>query len=202
MLYPKSKESELSPELFQSPSCEYRGAPFWAWNGRLSQEELKEQILIFKKMGMGGFHMHVRTGMDTPYLGREFMELIKFCVQTAEREQLRAWLYDEDRWPSGTAGGQVTAGKPENARKTLLLTTRPYTPDRPHRNERPEPGRGQESVRQDNGVLLARYDIVLDPAGRLLSGRRLSPPGARSGTLTRSTPRRTPGSTIRPMWIR
>lgn len=183
MLYPKSKESELSPELFQSPSCEYRGAPFWAWNGRLSQEELKEQILIFKKMGMGGFHMHVRTGMDTPYLGREFMELIKFCVQTAEREQLRAWLYDEDRWPSGTAGGQVTAGKPENARKTLLLTTRPYTPDRPHRNERPEPGRGQESVRQDNGVLLARYDIVLDPAGRLLSGRRLSPEDDARGTV-------------------
>lgn len=183
MLYPKGQETELSPELFQSPTSEYRGAPFWAWNGKLSQEELEEQILIFKKMGMGGFHMHVRTGMDTPYLSEEFMELIKFCTQTAEREQLHAWLYDEDRWPSGTAGGRVTAGKPENARKTLLLTTVPYAPDRPHQNKLPEPGRGQESMRQDNGTLLAVYDIILDENQCLRSFRRLQEGETAQGTV-------------------
>ena len=155
MLYPKNQEKTLSKELFRHPASEYRGTPFWAWNGKLDKGELARQIQVFKKMGLGGFHMHVRTGMDTPYMSEEFMEFIRYCTKVAEDEQMLAWLYDEDRWPSGTAGGAVTAGKPENARKTLLLTVNPYTEDRPHRNFEPEPGRGQERMRQDNGELLA-----------------------------------------------
>lgn len=174
MLYPKRQETTLSRKLFQNPTAEYRGAPFWAWNGRLDKEELLRQIRIFRQMGLGGFHMHVRTGMDTPYLSRDFMDYIRLCTETAKQEGMLAWLYDEDRWPSGTAGGRVTEGKPENARKTLMLTVHPYTPDRPHQNRQPEPGRGQESMRQDNGELLAVYDIVLDDAGCLRSARRIT----------------------------
>ncbi len=173
MLYPKNQQPELSAELFQNPTCEYRGTPFWAWNGRLDDEELKTQIDTFKTMGLGGFHMHVRTGMDSPYLSEEFMDHIRFCVDEAKKQDMLAWLYDEDRWPSGTAGGRVTRNQPEHARKTLLLTTIPYAPDRPNRNLRPEPGRGQESIRQDNGTLLAVYDICLNPDGTLASAKRI-----------------------------
>ena len=174
MLYPQNQEPQLSDALFRRPTSEYRGTPFWAWNGKLSRDELLRQIKIFKKMGLGGFHMHVRTGMDTPYLSDEFMDFIRFCVDAAKDEDMLAWLYDEDRWPSGSAGGRVTAGKPENARKSLLLTTVPYAPDRPHRSTRPEPGRGQNSVRQDNGELLAVYDVCLGEDGTLQSARRIS----------------------------
>lgn len=34
MLYPKNQRKTLSRELFKNPTSEYRGAPFWAWNGR------------------------------------------------------------------------------------------------------------------------------------------------------------------------
>lgn len=173
MLYQKNTEPTLSNELFQNPTSEYRGTPFWAWNGKLDDQELKEQIDHFQTMGLGGFHMHVRTGMDSPYLSEEFMNHIHFCVEEARKRGMLAWLYDEDRWPSGTAGGRVTKGQPENARKSLLFTTNPYTPDRPNRNLKPEPGRGQESMRQDNGVLLAVYDICLNPDGTLASATRI-----------------------------
>jgi len=173
MLYPKNTEQRLDRELFRNPTSEYRGTPFWAWNGKLEKEELLRQIRVFREMGLGGFHMHVRTGMDTPYLTEEFMDFIRFCVEAAKDEKMLAWLYDEDRWPSGTAGGSVTKGKKENARKSLLLTTEPYAPDRPHRAVKPEPGRGQESMRQDNGDLLAVYDICLNGDGTLKSARRI-----------------------------
>ena len=55
MLYPKTRESELSEELFRSPTCEYRSAPFWAWNCRLEREELLRQADILREMGFGGF---------------------------------------------------------------------------------------------------------------------------------------------------
>lgn len=172
MLYPKNQSPRLEDGLFLNPSCEYRGAPFWAWNGKLSRETLTRQIDMLHKMGMGGFHMHVRTGMDSPYLDEEFMGYIRHCVDKAEKDQMLAWLYDEDRWPSGTAGGKITAAHPDYARKTLLFTHTPYAPDRPHRAQKPEPGRGQESMRQDNGVLIAVYDVLLNPDGTLKSARR------------------------------
>ncbi len=80
-----------------NPTAEYRGTPFWALNCKLEREELEWQLEILKKMGFGGAHMHVRTGMATPYLSDEYMELIKACVDKCKREDMHAWLYDEDR---------------------------------------------------------------------------------------------------------
>ena len=108
MLYKKNYMSTLSDELFRSPTSEYRAAPFWAWNCKLEEKELLRQIDVFHRMGFGGFHMHVRTGMDTEYLSDEFMQLIRACTDKAKGEKMLAWLYDEDRWPSGAAGGIVT----------------------------------------------------------------------------------------------
>ena len=36
------------------------------------------------------------------------MQLIRACTDKAKGEKMLAWLYDEDRWPSGAAGGIVT----------------------------------------------------------------------------------------------
>ncbi|MDI4649020.1 hypothetical protein [Cohnella hashimotonis] len=94
---------------FVNPGPAYRGKPFWSWNGELDREELLRQIDVFEQMGFGGFFMHARTGLITEYLGEEWFELTRICAEEAQRRGMEAWLYDEDRWPSGTAGGKVTA---------------------------------------------------------------------------------------------
>ena len=100
MLYDNNKKQKrLSDELFKSPGKEYRAAPFWAWNSKLEAEELCRQIDIFREMGLGGFHMHVRTGLENKYLSDEFMGLVRSCVDHAKKRDMLAWLYDEDRWP-------------------------------------------------------------------------------------------------------
>ena len=86
----------------------YRGAPFWSWNGKLEKDEIIRQVHILKDMGFGGFFMHSRTGLATEYLGDEWFELIRAATEEAEKLGMTAWLYDEDRWPSGTVGGEVT----------------------------------------------------------------------------------------------
>ena len=70
MLYKKNVSAELSPDLFAKPTAEYRGTPFWAWNGNMEKDELLRQIEIFKEMGLGGRHMHVPLswrGIQIPY---------------------------------------------------------------------------------------------------------------------------------------
>lgn len=36
----ENKEPKLTKELFENPSAQFRGAPFWAWNTDLSEKEL------------------------------------------------------------------------------------------------------------------------------------------------------------------
>lgn len=76
--------------------------------------------------GFGGFHIHVRTGLDDQYLGTEYMEAVSTVVEKAKECELKAWLYDEDRWASGAAGGFVT--KEQKYRQKYLLFT-PFSYD-------------------------------------------------------------------------
>jgi len=107
-MYSQSKSSSLDLNLFQNPTAEYRGAPFWAWNTQLKQEALFKQIDIFKNMGMGGFHIHSRSGLATEYMGSAWIDIVKACHKKAVENNMFCYLYDEDRWPSGSAGGLVT----------------------------------------------------------------------------------------------
>ncbi len=101
---------------FANPGPAWRGKPFWSWNGRLEEEELLRQVHVMKQMGLGGYFMHSRTGLVTEYLGDEWFALTNACADEGAREGMEAWLYDEDRWPSGTAGGLVTANPAHRAR--------------------------------------------------------------------------------------
>jgi len=64
---------------FNVPGNEWRGKPFWSWNGKLDKNELIRQINVMKEMGMGGYFMHSRTGLATEYLSDEWFELINTC---------------------------------------------------------------------------------------------------------------------------
>ena len=106
---------------FQNPGPAFRAKPFWAWNGKLEEKELLRQVDILKEMGFGGYFMHSRMGLETEYLGEEWFSLINSCADYGHAEGMENWLYDEDRWPSGSAGGMVTRYKKYRA-KFLEMT--------------------------------------------------------------------------------
>ncbi len=107
-------------DVFVEPGAQYRGKPFWAWNGKLEAEELQRQVRVMHRMGLGGFFMHSRVGLATPYLSEEWFELVGACVEQARELGMEAWLYDEDRWPSGAGGGLVT-GDPKYRHRNLYV---------------------------------------------------------------------------------
>ncbi len=176
MLYKKNQEKALSTELFKNPTCEYRGTPFWAWNNLLTKEELSRQIEIFNEMGLGGFHMHVRTGLKNTYLDDNYMELVKSCVEKAKSEKMLAWLYDEDRWPSGAAGGYVTKDKAFRSRSLIFTTTLDAENFISKEKSR------AEASRTGNGKVIAVYDVVLDKNGYLESYKRIDENDEAKGT--------------------
>lgn len=167
MFYPENQKKRLDEKIFRNPPCEYRAAPFWAWNCDLNKDLLLREIDQMKRMGMGGFHMHVRTGMSTTYLSDGFMQLIRDCVDKAKEERMRAYLYDEDRWASGAAGGYVTREERYRARY-LLFTTVSY--EQAEENPASAP---VDSLRTGKGRLLARYAVRLNDEGELAEYRLL-----------------------------
>lgn len=54
MLYKKNIAKTLDKNLFENPTAEYRGTPFWSWNCKLDKEQLLRQIESLKEMGFGG----------------------------------------------------------------------------------------------------------------------------------------------------
>ncbi len=86
----------------------YRPIPFWSWNDKLDPELLRWQVREMEKSGHGGYFMHARGGLQTEYLGEEWMECVEACLDEAHKTDMEPWLYDEDGWPSGFGGGKVT----------------------------------------------------------------------------------------------
>lgn len=153
---------------FINPPGKYRGTPFWAWNGRLEREILREQIDRFHEMGMGGFCIHCRVGLDTEYLGDEFMELVRFCNRYGREKGLVTWLYDEDKWPSGYGGGRVT--KEEAYRSRYLLFSKKEYPEGLFHRALPQPTR---LVLDGRIKKICAYEVKID-RGLLSSWRKLS----------------------------
>lgn len=163
MLYPKNSEKILDKELFKNPSNEYRGAPFWAWNCELDKEEVISQTHIFQEMGFGGYHAHVRSGLDTEYLGEDFNGCIRASAEEAKKMGMQLYLYDEDRWPSGYAGGIVTKN-PRYSARFLRFTTR---------KSKDEPITDPDGKLLKGKLLLGRYHVCTC-GNKLISYKRLS----------------------------
>ena len=190
MLYKKNTDKVLSDATFRAPTCEYRGTPFWAWNCKMTKEILEKQIVYLKEMGFGGFHMHSRSGMDNAYLSDEFMSLVRACTDKAKAEDMLAWLYDEDRWPSGAAGGLVTREPKYRERKLVFAPAESVKQREGVKSElayeKPlldvsDELEKSEAIAQGKPYFIAAYDVALDECGTLASYKRIKRGGKAKG---------------------
>jgi len=102
----------ISPKSINN-GFNYAPAPFWFLNHRLEKDEIRRQLRLMKETEVSGFFIHPRAGLLTPYGSAEWHEMVKFIVSESEKLGLKAWLYDEDPFPSGIAGGKVVFDNPE-----------------------------------------------------------------------------------------
>lgn len=163
----KKSSKPFDINLFKNPSNEYRGTPFWSWNGLLQNDRLKKQINCFEEMGFGGFFMHSRRGLETEYLSDEYFKSIKTCIDSAKEKQMNACLYDEDRWPSGFAGGLVTK-TPKYRQRVMCITA----------NENDLPCfefDKTKAIEEGKPYLIACFDVEFDNDGYLKSYTTISP---------------------------
>ena len=123
-----SKEKSLEINSFQemkehfaNPPAEFRSVPFWVWNDEVTEKKIEEQLTELHSQGIGGVFIHARYGLITPYLSDRWFSLYQFAFDKLKELGMKMWLYDEDGYPSGFAGGYVHAEMPEAPGKILVL---------------------------------------------------------------------------------
>ena len=102
-------------------SAKYRPIPFWSWNDKLTVEETRFQVEEMHRVGIGGYFMHARGGLQTEYMGEEWFENVEAATARGEELGMRPWAYDENGWPSGFGSGRVNGLGLEYQQKYLRM---------------------------------------------------------------------------------
>ncbi len=121
-LFLSGQAGELAKN-FKNPPSEFSILPFWSWNGTLKPEILKWQIDQMMEKGIDGAFLHARSGLDesaTPYFSDGFWNAVDTTIRYSASKGFHAYLYDEDKWPSGSAGGRTVAANPDEFVKKFM----------------------------------------------------------------------------------
>lgn len=108
-------------------------------------------MLELASAGFGGAYLHARLGMLIPYMSEAYQDAIAASVLAADKSGICAHLYDEDRWPSGWAGGAVPLADKAFRIKALIQL--------PNGESAPE---GARSIASDDKF---KYAVVTMPLG-------------------------------------
>ncbi len=109
-------------KLFQKPTRDYSTGPLWVWNDMLTEEQIRSTLRDLAEQQVKQVWVHPRPGLMTPYLSDEWFNLWKIALNEAERLDMNVWIYDENSYPSGFAGGWVPELMPESRGRGLRLS--------------------------------------------------------------------------------
>lgn len=99
---------------FVNPSKDYRPAPLYVWNTHVTTSMIDSTMKELCDKGFGGVFIHPRPGLKNEYLSDDWFTLYTHTIKVAKQLDMNVWIYDENTFPSGFAGGHVNAQMPES----------------------------------------------------------------------------------------
>jgi len=107
--------------MFTEPPRQYSSAPLWVWNDMLTAEQIVGTLNDLAGQKVRQVFVHPRPGLMTPYLSQEWFKLWNTALKQAELLDMNVWIYDENSYPSGFAGGFVPRAMPESRGRGLVI---------------------------------------------------------------------------------
>jgi hypothetical protein len=120
---PARRPGDSLKENFRNPPRKYSMTPFWSWNDTLTRDKIIWQMDQMVDKGVYGAFMHARPGIDqsqTPYFSKGWWDAVGVAIRHGHKVGFRTWIYDEDGWPSGSAGGRTIRANPKRNLATGL----------------------------------------------------------------------------------
>jgi hypothetical protein len=101
-------------DSFADPAKEYGTAPLYVWNTDVTPELIDRTMTDLKDKGFGGVFVHPRPGLVSEYISDRWYEMFRYTLDKGKELGMNVWIYDENSYPSGFAGGHVPAEMPES----------------------------------------------------------------------------------------
>lgn len=80
-----------------------------AITGAPTQPEIVRYLNSLKVNGIEQVMVYPRSGCELEYLSEKWFDTVACFIKEAAALDMNVWIYDEFNWPSGHAGGRVTA---------------------------------------------------------------------------------------------
>jgi len=116
-----SADSASIKALWHGPPRQYSTGPLWVWNDLLSEEQIRSTLRDLAGQKVKQAFVHPRPGLMTPYLSDDWFRLWRAALDEARRLDMNIWIYDENSYPSGFAGGLVPEAMPESRGGDLVF---------------------------------------------------------------------------------
>src|SRR4030042_716711 len=107
---------------FKSPPAENGITLWWGWDGPVNESVIIHDLDLIKSFGFNSVMIEAGYGMTYPYLSDGWFSLVKFAVEQAKKRNMRVWIEDEGKYPSGFAGGKFTSDRPDLRMRGLFVT--------------------------------------------------------------------------------
>ena len=130
---PRARRAPPTPPLFHRNGLVW----FWCLNDECAPKDMDRHIAAYAKAGKGvaAVCLHPRDGLLVPYGGDEWFEIMRRTCRELAKRGVPIWLYDEDPYPSGAAGGRIVVENPHFAARAIeryqpereLLPGQPFT---------------------------------------------------------------------------
>ena len=161
----------MERDHFLHPPTSLRPAPFWSINDKITPEECARQTAGMLDAGLSGGFFHSRPGLVTEYLGEAWFAALDAVLAVATERDGYLWLYDDDCWPSGSAGGLVSALRDDY--RAALLQARLLAPGEALPAQPDADARAAYAVRRTGTRLVSLERLPLPEALAPLDRERL-----------------------------
>jgi hypothetical protein len=98
---------------FENYPVEYAETLTWGWDGVATRETISNDLDAIKKQGLHVVTIECGYKMGVEYLSEGWFEKVKMAVEEAKKRNMRIWIIDEGKYPSGFAGGKFSRERPD-----------------------------------------------------------------------------------------
>lgn len=107
-------------EQFKNPPPENSITLWWGWDGPVDEAVIMRDLDLIKSFGYNAVMLEAGYGMKHAYLSEGWFKLVAFAVEQAKLRNMRVWIEDEGKYPSGFAGGKFSTERPDLRMQALV----------------------------------------------------------------------------------
>lgn len=110
------------PARFKNPPHELASHVIWGWDGNVDLNTMRHDLDSIKTKGFNSVIIEAGYGLPFEYLSEGWFKAVRTAVLEAKARDMKVWVIDEGKYPSGFAGGKFTRERPEMRMKALVIS--------------------------------------------------------------------------------